>query len=59
MPPKQRVVIQSSPASRRNQPTGYLGGIYHELTAPENQSVVRSIAIFGVSASRVDVYQLP
>jgi hypothetical protein len=27
---------------------GYLSAAYRELTAPENQSVLRSIAIFGV-----------
>ncbi|EER25744.1 hypothetical protein CPC735_041880 [Coccidioides posadasii C735 delta SOWgp] len=51
MPPKQRVVVQSS--SRRIQDKrGYLSTAYHELTSSENASVVRSVVAFGaVNAS--------
>src|SRR6201999_4187033 len=45
MPPKR---IQVQPASRRAQPKGYFGQIYHTLTSEENASVVISVAMFGV-----------
>ncbi len=48
MPPK-RVQIQPASSPRRAEPSGYMGLIYREVTAPENQSVVRSVAMFGVS----------
>jgi len=49
MPPKR---IQVQPASRASsKPQGYLSTIYTELTAPENQTVVRSIALFGVAVA--------
>lgn len=51
MPPKQqRVVVERADRRRPNSaPKGYIGQAYGTLTAPENASVVRSIAIFGVS----------
>ena len=51
MPPKQqRVVVERADRRRPNSaPKGYIGQVYGTLTAPENASVVRSIAIFGVS----------
>ncbi|KAK5451943.1 hypothetical protein LTS15_007666 [Exophiala xenobiotica] len=48
MPPK-RVAIQ--PASRRTQPQGYFGSIYHTLTSEENASVVLSVAMFGAAVA--------
>ena len=50
MPPKQqRVVVERADRRRPNSaPKGYIGQAYGTLTAPENASVVRSIAIFGV-----------
>ncbi len=51
MPPKQqRVVVERADRRRPNSaPKGYIGQAYSTLTAPENASVVRSVAIFGVS----------
>jgi len=51
MPPKQqRVVVERADRRRPNSaPKGYIGQAYGTLTAPENATVVRSIAIFGVS----------
>ena len=51
MPPKQqRVVVERADRRRPSSaPKGYIGQAYGTLTAPENASVVRSIAIFGVS----------
>jgi hypothetical protein len=46
MPPKvQRVALQ--PAKRT--PKGYFASTYSTLTSPENASVVRSVAVFGVA----------
>jgi hypothetical protein len=45
MPPK-RITVQ--PATRRGQPKGYFGSLYHSLTSQENASVVISVAMFGV-----------
>jgi hypothetical protein len=50
MPPKQqRIVVERAAAGRRSAPRGVLGGAYDALTSAENASVVRSIAVFGVS----------
>ena len=51
MPPKQRVTVQPSSGGRRlnSRPQGYLASAWRELTAPENQSVVISVTMFGVS----------
>ncbi|KIW81326.1 hypothetical protein Z517_04351 [Fonsecaea pedrosoi CBS 271.37] len=46
MPPK-RITVQ--PATRRSQPKGWFGQVYHTLTSEENSSVVISVAMFGVS----------
>ncbi|KAI9807729.1 MAG: hypothetical protein M1826_004473 [Phylliscum demangeonii] len=58
MPAKaERVVVHSSSAltSSRSRggasAPGYLGAAYRELTAPENASVVRAIAFFGVAVA--------
>lgn len=48
MPPK-RVQVQPASSPRQFEPSGYMGVIYREVTAPENQSVVRAVAMFGVS----------
>lgn len=45
MPPKR---IQVQPPTRRGQPKGYFGSVYHTLTSEENASVVLSVAMFGV-----------
>ena len=52
MPPKSAAAASAPPT----RPSGNGGGtrdyatyIYRELTAAENQSVIRSVAIFGVS----------
>jgi hypothetical protein len=48
-PKQQRVVVERADRRRpNNAPKGYIGQAYGALTAPENASVVRSIAIFGV-----------
>lgn len=50
MPPKTtRVVVERGDRRRAAAPKGYFGQTYDALTAPENASVVRSVAIFGVS----------
>lgn len=47
MPPKR---IQSEKYGRRAPaPKGYIASVYDTLTSPDNASVVRSIAAFGVS----------
>jgi len=48
MPPKQqRIVVQKADA-RRPAPKGYFSSAYNTLTSPDNASVVRSVAVFGV-----------
>ncbi len=49
MAPK-RVQIARADA-RRPAPKGYVSNDYNTLTSPENASVVRSVAVFGVSLS--------
>lgn len=51
MPPKQRVVVQSASPSQQSS-GGYIKNAYNQLTDPENASVVRSVVVFGVSASK-------
>lgn len=46
MPPK-KVYVQ--PASSRRQPKGFFASTYDSLTSPENSSMVKAIASFGVS----------
>lgn len=51
-PNTQRVVVERGPRrSAAAQPKGYLGQTYEALTSPENASVVRSVAIFGVAVA--------
>ena len=45
MPPK-KVYVQ--PASSRRQPKGFFASTYDSLTSPENSSMVKAIATFGV-----------
>ncbi|RDA95540.1 hypothetical protein CP533_1185 [Ophiocordyceps camponoti-saundersi (nom. inval.)] len=47
MPPKRP---QNLPASRR-APKSFFTSAYETLTAPENASVVRSIAMFGAAVA--------
>lgn len=49
MPPR-RIAVQPA---RRTQPKGFFGSLYHNLTSEENASVVISVAMFGVSNSRL------
>lgn len=51
MPPKQRVVVQSSSPSQQSQ-GGYFKTAYNGLTDPENATVVRSVVVFGVSLKK-------
>ncbi|TVY29686.1 hypothetical protein LHYA1_G000862 [Lachnellula hyalina] len=52
MPPKvQRIPIQAATSSRRSAPKGYFASTYNTLTAPENASVVRSVAVFGAAVA--------
>lgn len=44
MAPKQNRIQPS----RRPAPKSYAATVYSELTSPENATVVRSVAIFGV-----------
>ncbi|KAH0837685.1 putative TOM core complex subunit Tom6 [Fonsecaea pedrosoi] len=48
MPPK-RITVQ--PATRRSQPKGWFGQVYHTLTSEENSSVVISVAMFGAAVA--------
>ena len=50
MPPRRTAAapsVQSRNMARA--PPSYLQAAYHELTAPENRSVVKSVVMFGVS----------
>lgn len=47
MPPK-RILVERSGSSRNRQKKGVIGSTYDALTSPENASIVRSIAMFGV-----------
>jgi hypothetical protein len=52
MPPRtQKIVVQPATTSRRGAPKGYLASTYQTLTAPENASVVRSVAVFGAAVA--------
>jgi hypothetical protein len=46
-PKQQRIQVQKADP-RRAQPKGYFSSAYNTVTSPENSSVVRSIAVFGV-----------
>lgn len=47
MPPKRILVEPSGPRSR-GPPKGIIASTYSALTSPENASVVKSVAMFGV-----------
>lgn len=47
MAPKQRIVVSGSNGPQK----GFFGTAYDEITSPENTTIVRSILVFGVSAS--------
>lgn len=49
-PKQQRIVVQRADP-RRPAPKGYFASAYRTLTSPENASVVRSVAVFGVCDS--------
>lgn len=49
MGPRQQRVLVERAGRRGAQPKGMVASTYDALTSPENASVVRSIAIFGVS----------
>lgn len=55
MPPK-KVYIQ--PAGSRRQPKGFFASTYDSLTSPENSSMVKAIASFGVSLMSPNVIPL-
>jgi hypothetical protein len=48
MAPKQQRIQVARADARRSAPKGYISNAYSALTSPENSSVVRSVAIFGV-----------
>ena len=50
MAPSQKVYVQRGDRRVTQQSRGYLAEAYHTLTSPDNASVVRSVAIFGVSS---------
>jgi hypothetical protein len=56
MPPKQQRVIVEKATPRRATPKGYVASTYNSLTNPENASVVRSVAIFGVCCSYLIIF---
>ena len=47
MPPK-RITVEKASAPRGRAPKGYARATFDAVTAEENQSVVRSVALFGV-----------
>jgi len=49
-PKQQRIVVQKADP-RRPAPKGYVASAYNSLTSPENATVVRSIAVFGVAVA--------
>ena len=51
MAPKRTQAVASRGGSRPGQQPTFLQSAYREVTAAENQSVIRSMAIFGVSAT--------
>ncbi|PGH34026.1 hypothetical protein GX50_03173 [[Emmonsia] crescens] len=50
MAPKQRIVVQSGPAKKR-QPESVFSTAYHSITSPDNASVVKSVVIFGAAVA--------
>lgn len=56
MAPKQQRINVEKAVSRRAAPAkGYVANVYSSLTSPENASVVKSVAIFGV---RVNLFRV-
>jgi hypothetical protein len=53
MPAKQQVRVQrqSAASSSSQNSSNYITSAYRELTSPDNATVVRSVLMFGVSAS--------
>ncbi|KUJ18066.1 uncharacterized protein LY89DRAFT_684004 [Mollisia scopiformis] len=51
MAPKQQRIQVGKAEVRRPAQKGYLSSTYQTLTSPENASVVRSIAVFGVAVA--------
>lgn len=49
MAPKQQRIASRNDVSRRPAKS-YISNAYETITSPENASVVRSVAIFGVSS---------
>ena len=47
MAPQRQAIAKAG--SRRGAPKGYAAGVYETLTSPDNASVLKSVAIFGVS----------
>jgi hypothetical protein len=48
-PNKQRIVVERADRRRATaKPKSFVSQTYETLTSPENASVVRSIAVFGV-----------
>ncbi|KAJ3498957.1 hypothetical protein NLG97_g728 [Lecanicillium saksenae] len=50
MAPPKRVLVEKS-GRRGAAPKGYIASTYDALTSPENASVVRSLAVFGVAVA--------
>ncbi|KAI1170981.1 hypothetical protein F4777DRAFT_567093 [Nemania sp. FL0916] len=50
MAPK-RILVEPSGHRSRGAPKGVVASVYGALTSPENASVVKSVAIFGVCLS--------
>jgi len=51
MAPKQQRIQVAKADVRRPAQKGYLSSTYQTLTSPENASVVRSVAVFGVAVA--------
>lgn len=55
MPPKQIYVERGLGSGKRLQPKGYFASTYDTLTSPENSSMVKAIAAFGVGYHRLQM----
>jgi len=53
-PKQQRITVEKAGSRRGGPPKGYVANVYESLTSPENASVVKSVAIFGVCLSHLD-----
>jgi len=47
-PKQQRITLEKAGSRRGAPPKGYIADVYDSLTSPENASVIKSVAIFGV-----------